>query len=163
MELKQHELKSRLHYDPSTGIFTWLSNARKDLRGKRAGTVNDQGRRHIGIKGKIYKEHRLAWLYVHGYMPVGEIDHIDRNQANNKISNLREVTRSQNLYNRPKPNRGNSPCKCVSYEPRGNKWVSYGSLNGRRVYLGSFSDLELADLVSQEFRDKHHGEFACKD
>ncbi len=162
MTISQQELKNILSYDPEMGQFTWINPSNKRMTGKRAGSVNSAGRRHIKIGSKYYKEHRLAWLYVHGYMPVEDIDHIDRNPLNNRIHNLRRATKTQNCYNREKPNRGRNPAKGVCLEPRSGNWVSYGSYQKKRIHIGTFESMELAALVSSEFREKYHGEFKCQ-
>jgi hypothetical protein len=71
------DLRSALHYDPDTGIFTWVRDSSKWMHngGQIAGCVDDRGRVLIHFKGVQYKAHRLAWAYVHGYWPPDEIDH----------------------------------------------------------------------------------------
>lgn len=98
------ELLSRYHYDPDTGIFT---NRRT---GKRAGGVTfstsrrDKPYRFVNLKidKKNYKAHRLAWFYIHGAWPTHVIDHIDQDSLNNRLSNLRDVTLSENTKNTPR-------------------------------------------------------------
>ena len=89
--LKQSELKSQVYYDTKTGYF---SKDGKIIRNK----TNSKYLR-LGILGKMYRQHRLAWLYVYGEFPNGHIDHIDHDTTNNAISNLRDVTASQNQRN----------------------------------------------------------------
>src|SRR4051812_40825019 len=86
----QERLKQVLVYSPESGLFT--------RRGRVAGTTY-RGRINIFIDYRGYLAHRLAWLYVHGRWPIGDIDHIDGNASNNAISNLREVSRSVNMQN----------------------------------------------------------------
>ncbi len=95
-------LRELLDYDASTGIFTWKQNdgqRTKRLSGSRAGNCRDSGYRKIKIGGKLYAEHRLAWLYVTGKWPDGCIDHIDGVRDHNSWSNLRDVSRSVNSQN----------------------------------------------------------------
>jgi len=88
-----------LTYDPYTGLFTWLVDAYSNkVKGKIAGSIKE-GYINISIDRKLYRAHRLAWLYVNGVFP-SEIDHINRVKSDNRICNLREVSRSENCQNR---------------------------------------------------------------
>lgn len=161
MPLSPLTLKDLMRYCPQTGVFIWVKPANSRMCGRRAGTVNSSGRRQIKIGDKFYKEHRLAWLYVYGEFPKGDLDHIDRNPLNNRISNLRLATKSQNSLNRGKPRHCSNPVKGVRFIAEKGKWRSYGNFQKKSVHIGYFDDLELAALVSSEFRDKYHGNFAC--
>lgn len=92
----QSELHSILDYDPETGYFT-----RKD-RGRGRLPDRSQHKRYVRVKvkGVSYKAHILAWFYVYGVWPQGQIDHIDRVPFNNAISNLREVSPLENAKNK---------------------------------------------------------------
>jgi hypothetical protein len=94
-------LRSWLSYDSETGEFRW---ARKPNGGPRkkgviAGHTKGCGYVTIGLLGKNYKAHRLAWFYVHGNWPRHFIDHIDGNRGNNAIRNLREASDIDNARN----------------------------------------------------------------
>lgn len=96
--LTQARLKEVLAYNPDTGVFSWLIGQGKARVGKQAGCV--QRYRTINIDGKPYKAHRLAWLYVHGVWPEHQIDHINGEKDDNRISNLRDITMHGNMQNR---------------------------------------------------------------
>jgi hypothetical protein len=99
-ELTMERLKEVLEYDAETGAFVWLKNLRqRRLPDGSAGTNGARGERKIVIDQKSYLAHRLAWFYVHGVWPTKEIDHIDGNPANNRIANLRDVSRAMNAQN----------------------------------------------------------------
>ena len=114
---------------------------------------------------KTYQLHRMIYLWHHGHLPK-TLDHIDGNRANNKIENLREATQQQNCLNRKHHSTSKSPYKNVYLQsPTENakwkrNWVVAVNVAGKRKYIGSFEDLELADLVATEARDKFQGQFA---
>src|ERR1019366_3461065 len=100
-QLTVQRLKELLSYDRNTGKFIRLKTRGPYVAGSVAGTVSDLGYRSIFIDGRIYKEHRLVWLYITDKWPAWEIDHINRDPSDNRIENLREATPSQNMPNRP--------------------------------------------------------------
>lgn len=106
--LTQSELKSALRYNKNTGQFVRLISGKgpNNKKGSLAGThSHPRGYVQVSVKSKSYYAHRLAWLYVYGYMPV-EIDHINGNTSDNRLRNLRECSKPQNMQNLKKS--GNS-------------------------------------------------------
>ena len=91
-------LRELLRYVPKTGQFYWRKQCGPASRGSEAGNSQSAGYRLIGIDKCYYYAHRLAWLYVHGVEPTGDIDHINGNPADNRIANLRECPRSKNAH-----------------------------------------------------------------
>jgi hypothetical protein len=159
-QLTQEYLKSILHYDLDTGIFSWKVNKSKRSKiGNVAGYL-DNGYIRIEIDGIQYRAHRLAWLYVYGEMPKNLIDHIDCNRSNNKISNLREATYQTNNENYKIPKTNKSGVKNVSWYKSLDKWVVTINIRKTKKTIGYFEDLELAELVAVEARNKYRGEFA---
>jgi len=76
--LTQEDLREILRYEPDTGDFHWRVRGSGRRMNKPAGRIEkDKGYRQIGIKYKLYKAHRLAWLYVHGYFPENDIHHVN--------------------------------------------------------------------------------------
>ncbi|URP85746.1 HNH homing endonuclease [Enterobacter phage EC-W2] len=102
--MTQDELKYRLNYDPDTGKFTWTGNGFKRpsdanrMRNKEAGCVGNKGYVFIRLDKKLYLAHRLAFLYMLGYMPEF-VDHRNRIRNDNKWLNLRDATRELNNQN----------------------------------------------------------------
>lgn len=146
MRLTHNELRSQLHYDPETGIFTRIGqNAHKNCRlGRTLGWKAKNGYIMVnnGRKGKYYA-HRLAWFYTYGVWPK-EIDHINRVTTDNRIANLREVTRSRNNHNAP-PNRKNtSGCRGVGFNKLRSKWYARIHVNKKLFCLGNFATREAA-------------------
>ena len=90
--LTQSELKSLLHYDPETGLFTWIAPLSNRVQvGDVCSTVAPIGYILIGVRGQKLYAHRLAWLYMTGEWPENQIDHINCVKTDNRWANLREV------------------------------------------------------------------------
>ena len=119
-------LKELVDYDSETGIFTW--KPRKWAYGAKAGTEAGwrdwKGYVIITLDRVNYRAHRLAWLYMTGEWPSQDVDHKDRNKANNRWINLREATRSQNMGNQSLRDCNTSGVKGVSWDKKTGKWVA---------------------------------------
>lgn len=107
----------------------------------------------------MYSEHRLAWFMTYGEWPK-EIDHVNGNCADNRISNLRLADRSTNSANQRKHRYGKNPFKGVTFERRGQKWVARIQKNGKQTHLGSFQTVEEARLAYIKAAVALFGEFA---
>lgn len=139
--ITQEELKRHLSYNKETGLFTWLTttNVNNHKKGKAAGSTQ-HGYVTIALLGIRHRAHRLAWLYVYGYFPENFIDHINRVKDDNRIVNLREVTKSCNLRNSGNRKDSFSGVKGVTRSSSSGKWISIISVNGKRIQIGSCSD-----------------------
>lgn len=97
-ELTAEAIRALLRYEPETGHFYWLLNRGSKIKaGQRAGAVSSEGYCQISIYDRLYRAHRLVWLYVHGEWPSQTIDHIDGNRLNNRLDNLRDVSLKENM------------------------------------------------------------------
>lgn len=137
MFIDQNYLKRILHYDPETGIFTWMENRVNVRKGDRAGSnLRKDGSwyRHIKIDQIIYYEHRLAFLYMNGYMPE-EVDHDNLKKYDNKFSNLRESDRHRNNFNKTLQSNNKSGLSGVCFTNK-NKW----KVNIGNAIIGYFDD-----------------------
>ena len=159
--LTQERLKELLHYNPETGAFIWISKpaprANRIKVGSVAGSNKGNGYVQIQIDGKNYLAQRLAYLFVHGRMPVGDIDHSDGNPSNNRLSNLRDVTHAQNIQNQRTPNKRNtSGFIGISFRPDTSKYAAYISTDGKRKVLGCFDSAEDAHAAYLKAKRKLH-------
>lgn len=121
--IKQEFIFELLDYNPSSGIFHWkkkLSNRinRGDIAGCYTGRYGI-----ISILNHRYPSHHIAWLYMYGEYPNGQIDHIDQNTMNNSICNLRIVTSKDNNRNKPKRRDNTSGLTNISFDKYSGKWV----------------------------------------
>ena len=140
--LTAQRLREVVNYDQGTGRFTWTSASVKGQtwEGRIAGYERKDGYRHINIDKHAYYAHRLAWLYVYGFYPAGWLDHINGNPRDNNISNLREVTYSQNRANSRVSSRNTSGVKGVHWNKNYKKWEA--SIKG--VQIDIFDSIEEA-------------------
>ncbi len=141
------------------GNLIWINPISKKAKvGNIAGNINKKVR-SIGIYNKNYAAHRLIFMYHYGFMPK-IIDHIDGNPYNNNIENLREATNIQNAQNSKKSISNSSGYKNVSWNKERQKWKVRIMIKSKEINFGAYEDVELADLVAQEVRDKYFGKFA---
>ena len=144
-ELTAEYLRSVLHYEPETGIFTRkVSTARRVKAGDIAGCPDGDGYLRIKLQSRRYKAHRLAWLHFHGVWPKDQLDHINRNRSDNRIANLREATNKQNQQNTGKRSDNKSGHPGVSWYKPYSKWRAQIMHNQKQIHLGYFSILEEA-------------------
>jgi DNA polymerase I-like protein with 3'-5' exonuclease and polymerase domains len=157
---------SRLIYDKSTGKFTWKNCPDMDKNwnsrhaGNRAGTKASDGY-YIAVNDKKYKTNRIAFLMSYGYLPP-EVDHKDNNYFNDRISNLRPSTRSQNAQNRRKEsNKSCSSYKGVHPGPNG-RWIAQikPDSTSKTKHLGVFDSEKEAHKAYVKAAKKYHKEFA---
>jgi hypothetical protein len=123
------------------------------------GTTSQRRYPEIGVRKGIYKAHRLAWLYVYGRWPDGEIDHINGDGCDNRIANLREATPAENNYNRVRRIDNTSGIKGVSWNKRSGQWLVHVGFGGRIVHGGLFDTIEEAKAAREALANKLHGEF----
>jgi len=154
-------LKDLLHYDPSTGIFTWLQSTNRKIKlGDIAGSLGPQGYIRIRFDGTYYQAHRLAFLYMTGRWPNEMIDHIDTVKHNNKWENLREATRQENGYNRSHQRDNKLGVKGVHIHQ--GKYLAQICIDGHPRYLGSYKTLEEAKYAYDSVTENIQGEFAYR-
>lgn len=163
MELTAERLRALLIYDPETGLFTRRVSRQGFWAGTQAGTLitcgPSKGYIYVGVDRGKYRAHRLAWLYMTGEWPR-ELDHINRDRADNRWANLREASRSQNNINSKNHVNNTSGHKGVNWVARANSWRAYVSIDGRQKHLGYFKDFNVAVTARNEAAKRLFGEFA---
>jgi hypothetical protein len=150
-----------LSYDTETGDFYWLRAAGNRMVGTKAyGWISDAGYRVIRINKAAHMAHRLAWLLTYGAMPLKQIDHIDGDKLNNRISNLRLATASQNQANMPRRRNNTSGSKSVRRAHwNETKWVAHI----KNTHIGTFSSREEAVQAYEKAAKREFGNFGRAD
>ena len=143
-------------YDYKDGSLFFKSSG---LEHKSTPITNAHRYARLVVDGKAHALHRLIFLHCHGFLPK-IIDHIDNDRTNNKIENLREATQQQNCLNRIAHKNSKSGIKNVYFVASAKKWCVAMVVQSKRKIIGYFEDLELAELVATEARNKFHGSFA---
>ncbi len=152
-------LKELLIY--SDGDLWWKSSGSGRSICKPLGCVDvTTGYARAMVLGKRYYLHRLVWAHQTGAWPSGEIDHIDGNKTNNKICNLREASRCENMRNIPISTSNKSGFKGVSWDKGKCRWVAQISIDGKGKRLGRFKTAVEAHKAYVVAAEKYHGEFA---
>lgn len=143
----------------SNGILIRNTDSGRWKSGQIAGcTSSSHGYKTIQIGKKKYLAHRIIFLMIHKYLPEF-IDHIDGNQQNNDITNLRPCTSKQNQYNQKLHKNNKSGLKGVHFCKKDKKWrasIKFGELH----YLGSFDCKFEAAKIYDQYAIEFHGDFA---
>ena len=155
ISITAEKLKEILSYDPENGVFTWVKAMGPKKAGSIAGGERFDGYWRVGISGVRYRLHALAWLYMTGELPSMAIDHIDGDPSNNKFSNLRHVSNSENQRNRRRQSNNTSGHAGVSVCGRRGVFRAHAKVNGRFKSLGCFKTAEEAAEVARDFRLKN--------
>ncbi|WP_177333758.1 HNH endonuclease signature motif containing protein [Pseudomonas sp. NBRC 111127] len=158
--LTHERLREQLSYDPETGEFRWAVRKQKVKLGSIAGKVKKAGYVEIRIDLVSYQAHRLAWLYMTGKWPQGDIDHINRNPGDNRFENLREASRSQNLCNVGALATSSTGVRGVDLHKASGKYRARIRVSGMRIELGLFATLDEARAAYAAARNTHHGRYA---
>ncbi|WP_192798552.1 HNH endonuclease [Brucella anthropi] len=173
-------LRQLLNYDPETGKLFWKerglewfsddakwtsSEVCKRWNSRHAGreaftSLKPNGYFHGALLNRNMSAHRVAWAVFYGAYPMADIDHINGIRSDNRISNLRAASRSENLRNSFIRSDNTSGFKGVSYHQGTSKWMAYIKTDRKRIYLGLYETAEQAHLAYCEAAKVHHGEFA---
>lgn len=160
--LTQDLVKELLHYDPKTGQFHWRRASEGGRRGRDAGAPAGYrlatGYWFIGLNGKRYLAHRVAWLYMTGGWPPEEIDHVNGNRGDNRFGNLRLASKSQNMANAPAKKSNKLGLRGV-FRTRNGKYQAQVTVNRQVRRLGTFDTPEEARDAYLRASRQGHGEF----
>jgi hypothetical protein len=154
-KLTASRLRALLHYEPSTGVFTWLNASRGTHKGARAGTIS-RGYRVIRVDGVLYRSARLAVLWMTGHWPQRLVDHRNCIKDDDRWSNLRTANHSQNGAN----SRARTNFKGVAWDRARGRYAAWIGVNNRNIHLGRFDTAEQAHAAYVAAAERHFGEFA---
>lgn len=157
--LNADRLREILDYDPETGAFRWKVTRGNVPAGTEAGSISKvSGYRQIGIGGRIYYAHRLAFLMMGGSQPE-LVDHVSGDRADNRWANLRPATKAQNNVNGGVARHNTSGVRGVHWCQATKKWRACLSINNRPKHLGRFATKAEAAKAYEEAAAAQHGEF----
>lgn len=180
-KLTQEILQELMHYDPLSGIFTWKERDLKyfshcmfpqracniwnvNFSGKEAGNIwthknrkTSYTRVRISLNGRNngYQAHRLAFLYLEGYFPSEQVDHIDGDGTNNRKVNLRKVNNQENNKNMPMSSRNTSGVTGVYWNKAVQKWQVSICVDGKNIHSGLFINKKEAIAKRKELEIEH--------
>jgi hypothetical protein len=154
--LTQTKLKDVLDYSPTTGMFTWkISKSGNSGAGSNAGHMGHHGYWMVTVEGRDYVRSRLAFLFMDGYFPENEADHINRDTRDDRWSNLRHVSHSCNMKNRGLMKDNKSGIPGVLLYKAGKSWQVTISSNKKRYFCGYFKAFKDAVMARWEAEKKH--------
>ncbi len=167
LEAAARAAAAQMLYAPDSGAMIWQPKSgdsaevrrwNRRYAGREAGCVDDRGYVRIvvlvGSKKQKIRGHQLAWFIVHGRLPTGEIDHINGDRADNRIANLRDVTKVENQRNKGLQRNNTTGYVGVTRSRGRSLWEAHGREGNRRVYLGLYDSPEAAAAVARQFRDE---------
>lgn len=142
-------------FEYKEGKLYWAKDKRGGAhKGDLAGCVSKaKGYRFVKLDGSLYREHRLIWKMFKGEDTVNDLDHINQDKADNRIENLRSVTRSINMLN--------NKAKGVRYDPDAGRFTAQIGINNKQVFIGSFDTEEEASSHYNEFKELYMEMKAC--
>jgi hypothetical protein len=155
----QEQVKDLFEYREDGNLIRKVKTSNRVKVGEVVGWITAKRYKAVHVGSKPEYIHRLVFLYHHGYMPEC-IDHIDNDPLNNRIENLRAASFGENMLNIRGYAGSKSGVKGVSWSQSSKKWSVLCRVNKKYKYMGVYEDLELAELVAIEARNKYHGEFA---
>lgn len=155
--LSLEQIKKLLVYDPETGLFTRriaVGRHGRHAKDVACGTKTPRGYIVMSIRRVRVMAHRLAWFYTFGCWPVNDIDHINQIKSDNRIVNLREATRAQNMQNVTSHKHNTSGIKGVCWHSQRKRWRAFIFVDYKQKHLGLFDTKEAAYVARKEAEQK---------
>ncbi|ULR87412.1 HNH endonuclease [Comamonas sp. B21-038] len=152
------KLRAVIAYDPDTGHLTWTRNAPAKVAGRQAGCLTNCGYRYVQVNKVGYYAHRLAFILMTGREPPEMVDHINLNRDDNRWSNLRLCSGSENQQNIQKARLSNksSGVLGVYWSKTKKKWRSQIRIDGRIRHLGYFDSIDESHIAYVNAKREHH-------
>lgn len=149
-------LNEVLRYDPESGKLFWRDRGREFFETQRAfstwnaryagkeAMTSDNGHGYLrgSIGNKLILAHRAIWALQHGEWPVDQIDHINGDRRDNRISNLRCVSHKTNGRNQKRPTNNRSGAVGVHFYKKSKRWQAHITTEGKTNFLGYFDSFE---------------------
>ena len=148
-------LRKQLSYNKTTGIFTWLVKTNATNIGDIAGSERGADYSSIGINGKKWMSHRIAFLWMTGKFPKNQVDHINGDRSDNRWNNLREATPAQNKQNQRNPSKC-SKTQLLGVYKRGDRFIAQIGHDRKSIHLGVFDTPENAHSAYLSAKQKMH-------
>lgn len=151
------QVRELLRYEPESGHFFWVAGhgAGRNPDHLPSGGLSSKGYWRLKVGKKLLYAHRLAWFYVHGEWPKGQIDHINGNRTDNRIENLRCVSTTTNAENKRSANKNNKTGLLGTCPDRG-LFKACLKVNGKTINLGRFATPEEAQAAYIAAKRIHH-------
>ena len=150
------ELRALFFYDPETGLFTRRVRTSNRVKvGDCAGSIDHKGYLKISFLGRQHYAHRLAWLYMTGEWPAGDLDHRNRSKQDNRWCNLRTVDNKTNHENCATP-QANNRLGFLGVSRNGSGFGAGITVSGKQVWLGTFRTPEAASVAYFAAKERLH-------
>lgn len=138
---KQNEIQEWFYQ--KEGVLYWKKAKAPVKKDTPSGYLDQYGYLQTRFNFKLYRTHRIVWILLKGDIPAGmEVDHVDGNRTNNKITNLRLVTRGANNKNKKQYKRNTSGVTGITWDKLKNKWVAQISVDKKVIHLGRYNDIQ---------------------
>lgn len=155
-QLTQEEVRGIFRYNRRDGLLIRKFTVGAARAGTSSQCKDRDGYLVVGINGRLYRAHRVIWLYVYGDWPLNDCDHINRVKDDNRIKNLRDVTRSQNKQNMLACKSNKCGIKGVYWSERYERWMAEIGHQGKQIRIGQYKTIkEAADAYAATAANLH--------